>query len=217
MVLRPVATTHCKAAGLRSSHSILRSHKARLGNLQKGLKCSSFHAYHQLLAPASSHSSPAVLQHHSFVLSSKSLLHTRRSASTVTRPPSTISPSPAAGVASDETRLTWNRFLQLRAVRRRFNIVASIISATGTVALGASVLTSIDLDTFSAHLPFGLDPIFALGRFTLGCGALGWLLGPFAGNAAFGWYYRGLRKEITMVSGSLPNWCGVRIAWPAMP
>ena len=51
-------------------------------------------------------------------------------------------------------------------------------------------------------LLFGLDPIMAMGVGAVGCGALGWLLGPFAGNAAFSMWYRRLGPDIAVVSGS---------------
>ena len=39
-----------------------------------------------------------------------------------------------------------------------------------------------------------------LGLSVIGSGGVGWLLGPFVGNAVFGWRYRGLRGEIERVS-----------------
>ena len=39
-----------------------------------------------------------------------------------------------------------------------------------------------------------------LGLCVLGSGGVGWLLGPFVGNAVFGLRYRGLRGEIERVS-----------------
>ena len=46
---------------------------------------------------------------------------------------------------------------------------------------------------------FGMDPIFALGAATFASAAVGWLLGPFAGNAVFGLWYRRLRVDMTLV------------------
>lgn len=40
----------------------------------------------------------------------------------------------------------------------------------------------------------------AMGLSAVGCGAVGWLMGPFAGNAAFGIWYRRLGPEIAGVS-----------------
>jgi len=53
------------------------------------------------------------------------------------------------------------------------------------------------MDKFGTLL-FGLDPIMAMGVGAVGCGALGWLLGPFAGNAAFGIWYRRLGPEMAV-------------------
>ena len=39
-----------------------------------------------------------------------------------------------------------------------------------------------------------------LGLGVFGSGGVGWLLGPFVGNAVFGVRYRGLRGEIERVS-----------------
>ena len=63
-----------------------------------------------------------------------------------------------------------------------------------------TVLSTQDFEKLSGLL-FGLDPIMALGLLTLGSGAVGWLLGPFAGNAAFGMAYRRLGGQMAVVSG----------------
>ena len=47
---------------------------------------------------------------------------------------------------------------------------------------------------------FGLDPMVVLGLATGACGAVGWLLGPFVGNAVFGLWYRRFGGEIAVVS-----------------
>ena len=129
--------------------------------------------------------------------------------SSPTSPPGT----PTAGTGISPT-LTWNRFLHLRAIRRRFNLVASMTTALATTAAGLSLLSQQDLDKLG-NLLFGLDPIMAMGVGAVGCGAVGWLLGPFAGNAAFGIWYRRLGPEIAVVSafeicastGGRPAWC----------
>ena len=46
---------------------------------------------------------------------------------------------------------------------------------------------------------FGMDPMFALGAATFASAAVGWLLGPFAGNAIFGLWYRRLRVDMALV------------------
>ena len=184
--------------------------KALGASLQLPTRRSALHTKPQSFVPSLTRSISALPHSRRRPLTQTRDLPSVRSASTVSTaapPPSAtaVSASSTHPAASDETRLTWNRFLQLRAVRRRFNLAASAVSATASVATGVGVLASVDLEAFSARLPLGLDPVFALGLLTVGCGALGWLLGPFAGNAAFGAYYRGLRREIAAVSTSL---CG---------
>ncbi|KAI9878338.1 MAG: TIM23 complex component [Pleopsidium flavum] len=93
--------------------------------------------------------------------------------------PSTTNPNSPAPV-----HLDWNRFLQLRKVRRRYNLVASIGSSIGTTAMGVSFLSQQDMEALGGQL-FGLDPFVVLGLTTAAFGALGWLAGPFVGNAAF--------------------------------
>lgn len=48
----------------------------------------------------------------------------------------------------------------------------------------------------------GLDPFLLLGLATAGSGAVGWLLGPFVGNAVFGLSHRKLGAQIAAVRQS---------------
>ena len=59
---------------------------------------------------------------------------------------------------------------------------------------------------------FGLDPFLVLGLATLGSGAVGWLLGPFLGNAVFGMAHRRVGLQIAEVShGHVAEmWLGLR-------
>ncbi|KZF26765.1 Pam17-domain-containing protein [Xylona heveae TC161] len=100
------------------------------------------------------------------------------STSTSARSTSSASTEPAEG------KLDWNTFLHLRKVRRRYNLAASIGSSITTTIVGMSVLSQQDLDLLNGQY-FGLDPFVILGLVTAGFGALGWLAGPFLGNAIF--------------------------------
>ena len=62
-----------------------------------------------------------------------------------------------------------------------------------------TALSQQDFEKLSGML-FGLDPIMALGLLTLGSGAIGWLLGPFAGNWAFNMMHRRTAREMAVVS-----------------
>ncbi|MCJ1482113.1 TIM23 complex component [Schaereria dolodes] len=52
-----------------------------------------------------------------------------------------------------------------------------------------------DIDSLGTQL-FGLEPMMVLGLATVASGAVGWLLGPFVGNAVFGVVYRRVGGEI---------------------
>lgn len=68
-----------------------------------------------------------------------------------------------------------------------------------TTAAGVSYLAQQSLENISV---FGLDPFIVLGISVVGSGGVGWLLGPFLGNAVFGLRYRRLGGEIAEVSVS---------------
>lgn len=48
-----------------------------------------------------------------------------------------------------------------------------------------------------------------MGLGVMGSGAVGWLMGPFLGDAVFGIRYRALRGEMAEVSGVFLGWVGV--------
>jgi len=91
--------------------------------------------------------------------------------------------------------LTWDHFLQLRKVRRRYNLAASVTTTLVTTTAGVSILSQRDIDAF-ANQAFGLDPFVVLGLVTAGIGAVGWLLGPFVGNTVFSLVYRKYGAQI---------------------
>lgn len=96
-------------------------------------------------------------------------------------------------------------------MRRRYNLVASTAAGLATSALGVGILLQQDLEKVGSMM-FGLDPIFGLVLLTAGFGAVGWLVGPFAGNWVFGVVNRRLAGELALVSffSVLLRW---RVAW----
>ncbi|KAF1815963.1 mitochondrial import protein Pam17 [Eremomyces bilateralis CBS 781.70] len=108
-----------------------------------------------------------------------SLQCTRTYSASATTPPS----------QSVETKLTWNRFLELRKHRRRYGLTASVVFGVGCVTGGTSFILSRDLEAAAAQM-VGLDPFIVMGLSTMGLGAVGWLLGPLLGNALFNIMYR---------------------------
>jgi import inner membrane translocase subunit TIM23 len=115
-----------------------------------------------------------------------------RSASTAVPPSSSPSQSPTT------QQLTWNRFLELRRTRRKISVAASSLSAVATTYTGLNVFISGGYDA-SLSATLGLDPIVTAGLSTVTLLAIGWLAGPFFGNAAFNARYRGIRGEIEAV------------------
>ncbi|KAI9884164.1 MAG: hypothetical protein M1823_004053 [Watsoniomyces obsoletus] len=92
-------------------------------------------------------------------------------------------------------RLDWNTFFRLRKVRRRYDVVSSVFTSAGGLYIGFYILSNYNLDTSGGNV-FGLDPFVFLGLGTVAFGALGWLVGPSAGNAVFGLIYRRHAKQM---------------------
>lgn len=99
---------------------------------------------------------------------------------------------------SSTTTLPWNQYFQLRKTRRYYNLAASVCTSFATTAAGISILSQQDLEALEGTVP-GLDPFLLLGLATAGSGAVGWLLGPFVGNAVFGLLHRKLGAQIAAV------------------
>ncbi|KAK2754237.1 TIM23 complex component [Arachnomyces sp. PD_36] len=106
---------------------------------------------------------------------------------------STAAPSSTAAGSSASpdsgALLDWNTFFKLRASRRRYTLVSSILSSLTTTAVGVQVLSMQNLDSLGTQV-MGFDPFVVLGLATVTCGAAGWLAGPFLGNAFWGALHR---------------------------
>jgi len=99
---------------------------------------------------------------------------------------------------STATQLTWNDFLQLRKSRRYVNLVASIATALTGLAVTVPIMAQYEVENQIAALT-GLDPFIAIGLTMTAVGGVGWLMGPFVGNTAFGLWKRNIRGEIARV------------------
>ncbi|KAB8233440.1 TIM23 complex component [Aspergillus alliaceus] len=93
----------------------------------------------------------------------------------------------------EATKLNWNSFFQLRASRRRYSLASSIASSAASTVIGVQILSAQDLEHMGAQV-MGLDPFVVLGMATAACGAVGWLIGPFVGNAVWGLVNRQYRQ-----------------------
>ncbi|KAH6619438.1 mitochondrial import protein Pam17-domain-containing protein [Chaetomium sp. MPI-SDFR-AT-0129] len=118
----------------------------------------------------------------------------RRHASTSRSAPSTSDAAADAGAAQaaakaaaaahpEQVILDWNTFFALRKARRRWQSGFSIVGALGSGSAGGLLLSSGLADSVVGQIP--LDPFFTLGLMTMGCAALGWLVGPILGSAVF--------------------------------
>ena len=85
--------------------------------------------------------------------------------------------------APGEGELDWNAFLQLRRLRRRYNLASSIFTSFVSTSVGMGYLANKEIDV--TQTIFGMDPLIMFGLATIGCGAAGWLVGPSLGGAAF--------------------------------
>ncbi|PLB45291.1 putative presequence translocase-associated motor subunit Pam17 [Aspergillus steynii IBT 23096] len=97
----------------------------------------------------------------------------------------------------EASKLDWNSFFKLRASRRRYSLASSIVSSMASTVIGVQVLSTQDLEHMGAQV-MGLDPFVVLGMATAACGAAGWLIGPFLGNAVWGLVYRRYRTAVAV-------------------
>ncbi|KAL2868766.1 presequence translocated-associated motor subunit PAM17 [Aspergillus lucknowensis] len=105
--------------------------------------------------------------------------------------------STSTSAREEAAKLDWNSFFKLRASRRRYTLASSIISATASTMVGVQVLSSQNLEHLGAQV-MGLDPFIVLGLATAACGAVGWLVGPFLGNAVWGLVNRRVKAAVTV-------------------
>lgn len=108
-------------------------------------------------------------------------------------------PPPTSSKTGNAALLDWNTFFKLRASRRRYSLISSVLASLASTAVGVQVLSTQDLDTLGAQV-MGLDPFIVLGLATAACGALGWLIGPILGNTVWGLVHRQYRGGIAIVS-----------------
>ncbi|KMP09298.1 hypothetical protein CIRG_09468 [Coccidioides immitis RMSCC 2394] len=126
----------------------------------------------------------------SIVARATSIRHASSSSSAA--PPSSSaheSASASASSAQAPVQLDWNSFFTLRASRRKYSLVSSILASLTTTATGAQVIASQNFEALGAQI-MGFDPFIVMGLTTVACGAVGWLAGPVLGNAVWGMVYR---------------------------
>lgn len=127
---------------------------------------------------------------------------------TTTRANSTASSTGSSTGSAGAAHLDWNTFFKLRAARRRYSVVSSVVTSAGTTVLGVQYISTQDIESMGAQV-MGLDPFVVLGMATMACGATGWLLGPFVGNAAWSLVNRRFTASFATVRYFIPRASGV--------
>ncbi|KAH7062318.1 mitochondrial import protein Pam17-domain-containing protein [Macrophomina phaseolina] len=123
------------------------------------------------------------------------LISSTRSARAAATTANASSTTASSNAAAEADTLTWNRFLALRKTRRRLSLFCSIAAGIASTAVGANIVLGYDIDSFGAQT-FGLDPFVVMGLSMVGCGCVGWLLGPAIGDGVFRLIYRRIGKQI---------------------
>ncbi|KAI4231310.1 MAG: hypothetical protein LQ349_005698 [Xanthoria aureola] len=106
-------------------------------------------------------------------------------------PPSHSSTTTSTSSPPSPDPLTWNTYLTLRRLRRRYSLIASLLSTSTTTSLGFITIAS-NFDYLASLITgaFGVDPILLMAAGMVGVGGTGWLLGPFVGEGVFRAVYR---------------------------
>jgi len=107
----------------------------------------------------------------------------------------------------DSDRLSWDEFLRLRRQRRFSGVIASIPSSMLGIYAGVQYFGSGEIDPTQTIL--GFDPILMNAAFVLGCGVLGWLIGPTLGRGIWHALHRKQTQLISQVGVPLSSVLGM--------
>ncbi|CEL59517.1 Presequence translocated-associated motor subunit PAM17, mitochondrial OS=Cryptococcus neoformans var, neoformans serotype D (strain JEC21 / ATCC MYA-565) GN=PAM17 PE=3 SV=1 [Rhizoctonia solani AG-1 IB] len=100
----------------------------------------------------------------------------------------------STNVSSKDLPLSWPEYLTIRRKKRRWEIATTIPSTFLALTAGLSYFGSIESDPTSLIL--GVEPIYIYGLATMGCGGLGYLLGPVVGNSLWRMTHRQILPRI---------------------
>ncbi|POY76726.1 hypothetical protein BMF94_0318 [Rhodotorula taiwanensis] len=100
----------------------------------------------------------------------------------------------AAAAAAAAKQLDWPTYLSLRRSQRLYGLVASIPTTAIGFTAGAGYFATLEADP--TDLIFGVEPVFVYGAATVGCVALGWLVGPTIGGGLWRLTHRRVGKAM---------------------
>jgi import inner membrane translocase subunit TIM23 len=106
-----------------------------------------------------------------------------------------------SSAAPNSDRLTWDEFLRLRRQRRLTGLLAAVPSSALGIYIGFQYFGSEDIDP--TQTIFGFDPFLMNSAFVLGCGLLGWLVGPTVGRGLWRVFHRNQAHLISQVCPSM--------------
>jgi len=128
------------------------------------------------------------------------------------------------------SRLSWAEYLALRKQQRRYALFATIPITTLGLTLGVNYFATIE--AAPTDLIMGIEAPYVYGLATLGCGFLGYLVGPSVGHGFFRlrvstgtlramqernaeFYHHIKRHRVdpaqSILNNPLPDWHGERI------
>jgi hypothetical protein len=88
-----------------------------------------------------------------------------------------------SAAAPNSDKLSWDEYLRLRRQRRLTGVIASIPTSMLGIYGGLMYFGSGEIDPTQTIL--GFDPFMMNAAFVLGCGILGWLIGPTLGRGTW--------------------------------
>ncbi|OWZ38149.1 presequence translocated-associated motor subunit PAM17, mitochondrial [Cryptococcus neoformans c45] len=114
-----------------------------------------------------------------------SLRHASSSSSPLSAPnePTSFHTRPSHSTPTGSLPLSWPSYLSLRRQRRLWSTLTSVPTTFLGLFLGGGYFASLEADP--SQLIFGVEPMFVYGGATLGCMALGYLIGPSVGATLF--------------------------------
>ncbi|KAK1923638.1 Presequence translocated-associated motor subunit PAM17, mitochondrial [Papiliotrema laurentii] len=106
-----------------------------------------------------------------------------RYASTAPSDAASSSTSTSTSTSPTALPLTWPAYLSLRRQRRLWSTLFTVPTTLAGLTLGGGYFASIESDP--TQLIMGVEPMFVYAGATVGCMALGYLLGPTLGSSLF--------------------------------